>query len=134
MCTADHAVENSEDGRNLKDSVIVRVVKQKAHCTCLVSLTNITGNYSVQMKRYRGWKNSVPSTPNCGLAIDVDYPEVTGLKRNVEPIQCTDGSDKREMVLENNGVIELKSRIIGGNFTEGYCMQIFRGMFPFHIE
>ncbi|VDI39136.1 Hypothetical predicted protein [Mytilus galloprovincialis] len=123
MCTGDHAVEDSLDGRNLKDSVIVRVVKQKSNCTCRVSLNNNTGNYSVQMKRYRSWESSVPSTPNCGVAIDV---KVTGFKRNIDPIQCQNGIKKRKIVLENNSVIELKSRIIDGSFTRGYCMQIYR--------
>ncbi|CAG2190228.1 unnamed protein product [Mytilus edulis] len=127
MCTGDFAVEDSEDGRNLKNSVIVRVVKQKANCTCRVSLTNITGNYSVHMKRYKNRPSSVPSTPTCGLAIDVNYHEVTGFKSNLEPIQCTNGSDKRHIILENNSVIELKSRFVGGNFTRGYCIMIYRG-------
>ncbi|XP_052060718.1 uncharacterized protein LOC127700996 [Mytilus californianus] len=126
MCTGKQAFEDNVDGRKLIDSVIIRVMKQKANCTCRVSLKNNTGKYSVQMKRYRSLNSSVPSTPNCGLAIDVDYTD-TVLKRNLDPIQCKNGTKKtRKIVLEKNGVIKLKSRIIGGNFTRGYCMQIFR--------
>ncbi|CAG2215855.1 unnamed protein product [Mytilus edulis] len=56
----------------------------------------------------------------------IDYPEVTGFIRNIDPIQCKNGTKKREIVLENDSVIELKSRVIAGNFTGGYCMHIFR--------
>ncbi|XP_076078604.1 uncharacterized protein LOC143048682 [Mytilus galloprovincialis] len=126
MCTGDHVFENSADGKKFKDSVIIRVMKQKANCKCRISLLNNTGNYSVQMRRYQNLEKTVPSTQNCGLAIDVDYPEVTGFIRNIDPIQCKNGTKKREIVLENDSVIELKSRVIAGNFTRGYCMHIFR--------
>ncbi|VDI64166.1 Hypothetical predicted protein [Mytilus galloprovincialis] len=126
MCTGDHVFENSADGKKFKDSVIIRVMKQKANCTCRISLLNNIGSYSVQMRRYQNLEKTVPSTQNCGLAIDVDYPEVTGFIRNIDPIQCKNGTKKREIVLENDSVIELKSRVIPGNFTRGYCMHIFR--------
>lgn len=130
MCTDGHAVEDSNDGNDQIDSVVVRVMKQKANCTCRVSLKNITGGYTVQMKKYLDLSSSAPLIENCGLAIIVDFPEVTGIISNLGTIQCTSGTKKRVIGLEQNGVIELKSKIIDGDFTKGYCIQIYRGMFP----
>ncbi|XP_052088023.1 uncharacterized protein LOC127725207 [Mytilus californianus] len=126
MCTGDQAVEDSIDGTYVNDSVIVRVMKQKANCECRVSLINNTSNYSVLMRRYRGLGRVVPPTQNCGLAIDVHYHKVTGSERNLDPIKCRNGTKSREIGIEKNGVIKLKSKIISGNFTRGYCMQIYR--------
>ncbi|CAC5404787.1 HARBI1 [Mytilus coruscus] len=127
MCTDEHAVEDRNDGNDKVDSVVVRVMKQKGNCTCRVSLNNNSGSYTVQMKKYQELSSSAPLTENCGLAIDVDYPEVKGILRNLSPIECTSGTNNRVIILEKNSVIEMKSRIIGGNFTRGYCMQIYRG-------
>ncbi|XP_052088025.1 uncharacterized protein LOC127725212 isoform X2 [Mytilus californianus] len=126
MCTDEHVVEDSKDGYDKIDSVVVRVMEQKANCTCRVSLKNIKGSHIVQMRKYQGLSSSAPLTENCGLAIDVDYPEVIGYASNRYPINCISGTTKRVIGLEKNGVIELKSRIISGNFSRGYCMQIYR--------
>lgn len=132
MCTDDYAVEDNVDGNILIDSVVVRVMRQKANCICRVSLNNNVGNYSVDIEKWSALKTSAPELPNCGLAINVNYIKVTAeAKRNSYPIQCSTGTKRKEL-LHKNEFIELKSKILDGTFTRGYCMQIFRSMFQFH--
>lgn len=66
MCSDDQAVENSVDGTILSDSVVVRVMIQKANCICRVSLNNNDGSYSLNI-------NKRSELPNCGLVINVNY-------------------------------------------------------------
>ncbi|XP_063402251.1 uncharacterized protein LOC134686513 [Mytilus trossulus] len=126
MCTDDHAVEDSVDGSYLIDSVVVRVRKQKANCTCRVSLKDNAGSYSVSIRKWSALIGSAPELPNCGLAINVNHLKAAETKNNSYLIQCSTGAGNRVNNLQKDDVIELKSSIIEGIFTRGYCMQIFR--------
>lgn len=133
MCTDDHAVEDSFVSSYMTNSVVVRVMKQKANCICRVNLKNNTGSYSILMRKWSALISSAPELPSCGLTIDVNYLKGAETKNNSYPIQCTTGTS-RVTNLEKDVVIELKSRIINGTFTRGYCMQIYRSMFMFQYQ
>ncbi|VDI37155.1 Hypothetical predicted protein [Mytilus galloprovincialis] len=103
MCTNDHAVEDSVDSSYVTNSVVVRVMKQRANCTCHVSLNNNTGSYTVYVRKWSALKNSAPELPHCGLAIDVNFlNKAAEKKRNHQArgpnvqlhIQCDDPDRK----------------------------------------
>lgn len=135
MCTNDHAVEDSVDSSYVTNSVVVRVMKQRANCICHVSLNNNTGSYTVYVRKWSALKNSAPELPHCGLAIDVNFlNKAAEKKRSNYSVQCSTGTSQRTEILQKNDFIELNSKIIDGNFTRGYCMQIYRSMFQFHYS
>ncbi|CAG2188611.1 unnamed protein product [Mytilus edulis] len=118
MCTDQHAVEDDKDGSDKIDSVVVRIMQQRANCTCRVSLKNIQGSNTVRMRKWSALSSSAPELQNCGLAIDVYHLKPAGTKQKSYPINCTSGTDYRVINLQKNEVIDLKSRIIGGSLQE----------------
>lgn len=127
MCTNDSAVEISTGGGISVDSVLLRITKQQNNCVCHVSLQNTdTNNYTIYMAKYEEQSNAAPEQQNCGLAIDVKYLDTSDITRTLQSIECASGTRRRSITLGGNELI-LKSRIISGNFTRGYCMQIYRG-------
>lgn len=126
MCTDDSVEEDSADGGRVVDSVLLRIAKQQNNCTCHVNLQSSRTNYTIYMSKYNGLSNSAPELHNCGLAVDVDYEDTSDTTRSLQSIECTSGTGVRAIDLGGNDLI-LKSRIILGDFTRGYCMQIYRG-------
>ncbi|VDH97311.1 Hypothetical predicted protein [Mytilus galloprovincialis] len=125
MCTDDSAIEDSVDGSKTVDSVLLRITKQKNNCICYVSLQNAATNYKIYMSKYDLLSNSAPEQSNCGLAVDVDYVDTSDITRSLQSINCTHGTGVRSIALGGNELI-FKSRIIPGDFSRGYCMQIYR--------
>ncbi|CAC5374153.1 unnamed protein product [Mytilus coruscus] len=125
MCTDDFATEENFNGSKTIDSVLLRITKQQTNCICHVSLQNNATNYTIFMSKYEGQSNAAPEQQNCGLAVDVDYVDTSDTIRSLQPIECTRGTGIRSIGLDGNE-LKLKTRIIGGTFTKGYCMQIFR--------
>ncbi|XP_076078792.1 uncharacterized protein LOC143048809 [Mytilus galloprovincialis] len=125
MCTDDFAKEDSADGSKAVDSVLLRITKQQNDCICHVSLHNNATNYTIYMSKYEGLSISAPVQTNCGLAVDVNYVDTSYITRSLQSINCTHGTGVRSIALGVNELI-LKSRIISGDFTRGYCMQIYR--------
>ncbi|CAC5366885.1 unnamed protein product [Mytilus coruscus] len=125
MCTDDSAIEDNNDGTKHVDSVLLRITKQQNNCICHVSLQNNATDYTIYMSKYDGQSNAAPEQQNCGLAVDVDYVDTSDTTRSLQSIQCTSGTSIRSIALGANE-LKLKSRIIAGDFTRGYCMQIYR--------
>ncbi|XP_063404606.1 uncharacterized protein LOC134688068 [Mytilus trossulus] len=125
MCTDDSAIEDSVDGSKAVDSVLLRITKQQHNCICHVSLQNNATNYTIYMSKYDGLSKSAPEQTNCGLAVDVNYVDTSYRTRSLQSIYCTHGTGLRSIALGGNELI-LKSRIIPGDFTRGYCMKIYR--------
>ncbi|CAG2237784.1 unnamed protein product [Mytilus edulis] len=96
MCTTDFASEESKNGGTTVDSVALRVMTQQDGCECEVSLK--TNIVRIQFTR----------------------------EKDKTPIKCTKGTDTRSVSLLPYGVLHLRSKIIGGNFSRGYCLQIYR--------
>ena len=78
------------------------------------------------MRKYGNHVHAAPVEASCGLAIDLDYPDIPGFTDRPS-IQCINGTSLRSVSLVKNGVLEFKSRMINGSFTRGYCMQVLRG-------
>ncbi|XP_076078794.1 uncharacterized protein LOC143048810 [Mytilus galloprovincialis] len=125
MCTDDSTIEDNNDGTKHVDSVLLRITKQQNNCICHLSLQNNATNYTMYMSKYEELSKAAPEQQNCGLAVDVDYVDTSDTTRSLQPIRCTSGTSLRSIALGGSKLI-LQSRIIDGNFTRGYCMQIFR--------
>ncbi|XP_052088027.1 uncharacterized protein LOC127725213 [Mytilus californianus] len=78
------------------------------------------------MRKYDMMTSAAPEQIACGLAIKIDYTIPTNLPETKDTINCTDGTNSRAISLLKNGVLNLRSRIIDGTFTRGYCIQIYR--------
>lgn len=126
MCTSDNANEGPKNGGLTIDSVALRVMTQQDGCTCRVSLENHSNSYTVYMRKYDLLTSAGPEHEACGLAIDIDYISPENFPENKDSIECTKGINTRSVSLSQNGVLNFKSRIIGGNFSRGYCIQIYR--------
>ncbi|XP_052088021.1 uncharacterized protein LOC127725204 isoform X2 [Mytilus californianus] len=125
MCSDDSVVEDSVYGTKVVDSVLLRITKQQNNCICHVSLQNTFTNYTIYMSKYDGQPNAAPEQQKCGLAVDVDYVDTSDTTRSLQSIECNSGTSIRSIALGGNE-LKLKSRILAGDFTRGYCMQIFK--------
>ncbi|XP_071137461.1 uncharacterized protein [Mytilus edulis] len=125
MCTNESTVEDSTDGYIPVDSVLLRITKHQNNCICQVTLQNTVTNYTIYMSKYKDLSIAAPEHQNCGLAVDVEYLDTSDTPRPLQSIECTRGTGMRSIDL-GGGELKFKSRIIDGNFTRGYCMQIYR--------
>lgn len=123
MCTNSYAEEDAHIGSDNVDSVLLRITKQESSCLCYVNLEVAEINYTIYMSKFEGLSKSAPQESDCGLAIDVDY--VGASDSSIQSINCSTGTNNRSIVLGGNE-LTFKSRIIGGDFNRGYCMQISR--------
>ncbi|XP_076079319.1 uncharacterized protein LOC143049603 [Mytilus galloprovincialis] len=126
MCTNDFAKEEPSNGGTTTDSVALRVMTKQDGCTCEVSLQNQYMIYTLYMRRYDLQTRAAPEGEACGLVIDIDYTIPDTYQANKDSIECMQGTNVRSVSLLQNGVLKLSSRIIGGNFSRGYCIQIYR--------
>ncbi|CAG2217700.1 unnamed protein product [Mytilus edulis] len=127
MCTTDYATEDNSNGGTTVDSVVLRVMTQQDGCTCEVTLQNQNAKfYTLQMRKYDLAQPAAPDFEECGLAIDIEYIIPNNLEETKEPVECTKGTADRFISLSKNETLHFRSRIIGGNFSIGYCMQIYR--------
>ncbi|XP_052088031.1 uncharacterized protein LOC127725216 isoform X2 [Mytilus californianus] len=126
MCTTQYAKEEKINGGTTIDSVALRVMTQQDGCTCEVTLQNQTSIYTLFMRKYDMKTNAAPENQECGLAIEIDYNIPNNFPETKDPVECTKGTDARSISLSKNGVLFLRSKIIGGIFKRGYCMQIYR--------
>lgn len=126
MCTNDFANEDPQNKGTTIDSVALRVMTQQDGCTCEVSLQNQFRVYSIFVRRYDLLTSAAPELKACGLAIDIDFTSPQHLPGSKASIECTQGTNSRSVSLSQNEVLYFKSRIIVGNFSRGYCLQIHR--------
>lgn len=134
MCTSEYANELPRNGFFTIDSVALRVLTQQDGCTCEVSLKNQYQIYTIYMRKYDLLTSAAPEKDACGLAIDVNYTSERNFPQNNASIECTQEISTRAVHLSRNGVLNLRSRIIGGNFTRGYCIQIYRRMYFVNVD
>ncbi|XP_063402225.1 uncharacterized protein LOC134686489 [Mytilus trossulus] len=125
MCTNDIVEEESVYGSSRVDSVLLRITKQQNNCICHVSLQKTVHNYTIYMSKYDGRSSSAPELQNCGLVVDVEYVDTSDITQSLPPIECTSGTRMRSIELGDSQLI-FKSRIVDGDLTRGYCMQLFR--------
>lgn len=74
---------------------------------------------------------SAPKESECGLELYLEfyYMETEQQNLKMNPIQCTSGQLVRALPLCRNSVLIFSSKVINGNFTRRYCIDIQRGNF-----
>lgn len=135
MCQTGLAVEQigkSKDGNSNFDHVTLRARTQEDNCTCLVFIKN-QSLFSAQMyiEPYERLQSSAPKESECGLELYLDIYQEETLKtdRKMFPIKCTSGQTSRALSFSRNNVLSFTSKVIDGNITRGYCIDIQRGKF-----
>lgn len=134
MCTTGYATEDKNNGGTTADSVALRVTTQQDGCSCEVTLLNQQDIYTLYMRKYDLNTIAAPENAACGLLIDINYNIPNNYPVNNNSIECTDGTDDRLIGLLKNGFINLRSRVISGTFTRGYCMQIYRRRYGYKLS
>jgi hypothetical protein len=127
MCKSSSATEETSSGGYKVDSVVLRIMTQQDNCICRVTLENQIKPISIGLRKYDGLAASVPMQYGCGLAVDINHIPDMSTGNVIAPIKCIDNVNYRTIQLLQNSTLQFKSRIINGNLTRGYCMQIQRG-------
>lgn len=127
MCKSSSAMEDVEHANGyIVNSVVLRIMMQD-NCTCRVTIDNQVGPVSIGLRKYGGLSSSAPEEYGCGLAVDINHIPYMSVGNASTPMECVVNGDLRNIQVAQNSVLQLKSRIINGTFTRGYCMQIQRG-------
>lgn len=125
MCINSSAFEIKANGGDSLDSVVLRAMIHRGGCTCDIEIENPIVTTEVFVEKYKKMSAAAPDNNSCGLAIDIEMVNDEPVNN---PIECTNGVDRRPFFIEKNGVLRFTSRIIPGNFTQGYCVHIVRGL------
>lgn len=127
MCKSSSATEETYSGGYKVDIVVLRIMKQQDNCICRVTIDNQIQPVSTSLRKYDGLILSTPDESECGLAVDITHIPDMSTESVIDPIECIENVNVRNMPLLQNSYIQFKSRIIEGNLARGYCMRIRRG-------
>ncbi|CAC5372610.1 unnamed protein product [Mytilus coruscus] len=72
------------------------------------------------MRKYDLVTSAAPEQEACGLAIEIVHTVSNKFTESKDPVECTKGKNLHFLSLALNGVIILRSRSIGGNFSRDY--------------
>jgi hypothetical protein len=124
------ATEETNYGGYRVDGVVLRLMIQEVqedNCVCRVAIDNQVQPVSIGLRKYDGLRSSTLEESECGLAVDITHIPDMSTESVLDPIECIDNVNYRNIQLLPNGTLQSKSRIINGTFTRGYCMRIHRG-------
>ncbi|CAC5366326.1 unnamed protein product [Mytilus coruscus] len=124
MCMSSFAIEKDGNGPEFLDSVVLRAMVDRGGCTCDILIENHIVKTKIFIEKYENISAAAPKNTVCGLAIDI---EMLNDESVFYQIECTNDVDRRPFSIVKNGVLRFTSRIIQGNFTRGYCINIIRG-------
>ena len=127
MCMTNSATEDKQSGSDNVDSVVLRIMIQQDSCICRVNIENQIELIHIGLGIYGGFTDSAPAEYKCGLAVDINHIPDMSTGNVIAPIECIENVNLRSIPLLKNSTLQLKSRIINGSFTRGYCMVIARG-------
>ena len=127
MCKTNSATEEKPSGSHHVDSVVLRIMIQQDNCICRVNIEYQIELIHIGLGKYGRFISSAPMESQCGLAVDINHIPDMSTGNVIAPIKCIDNVDFRIIPLFKNSTVQLKSRIINGSFTRGYCMVIARG-------
>ncbi|CAC5418075.1 unnamed protein product [Mytilus coruscus] len=124
MCQATTALENDEDGNDNLDSVFLSITEQDNYCYCNVSIKNIKTPVDLYINRL----NNLTEKSLCGMEIDIylvrRQQEIILLQQI--PTRCTSKEKTIRFSLFPFEYLHFTSRVVDGNFSIGYCIQIER--------
>lgn len=125
MCQSTTAVEDDQDGNAYFDSVFLSLTEQANNCSCTVSVKNASGFVNLHIQRL----NTLNEQPLCGMEIDILHVrrpfEFYFLNRS--PTRCDSREESIYLTLLGDEYLQFTSRVLDGNFSNGYCIQITRG-------
>lgn len=125
MCQATTAFENDEDGNDNFDSVFFSLTEQDNNCYCNVSLKNIENPVNLIINRL----NNLTGHSLCGMEIDIlqvrSQQDIVPLEQI--PTRCDSKENTIRLSLVYDEYLSFTSRVVGGIFSVGYCIQIIRG-------
>lgn len=122
MCQSTKVVDEHEYGNATVDGVFLSLKEQENNCACSVSVKNTNSFVTLFIKRL----NNFTEQSLCGMEIDIYYirPNETVL---TTIINCSSTAHTKVLSLLNNEHLQFTSRVIVGQFSVGYCIQILRG-------
>lgn len=127
MCQGKKTVmEDEQDGSENVDSVFLSLMKQENNCSCNVTVKDLTTSAKINFKRI-----NFSEQPYCGMEIDVyqiRQNENETVPTNDMPTKCNSTKHTQSLSLIKNEYLRFTSRVVDGNFSTGYCIQIERGM------
>lgn len=135
MCqtgSAEEQIGESKDGHQHFDHVTLRASTQEDNCTCMVFIENQSSiTFQMYIEPYQTLPSSAPKESGCGLEqyLEFYYMETVQKDLKMVPIKCTSGQSVRALPLYRNSALIFSSKVINGNFTRGYCIDIQRGNF-----
>ena len=132
MCKSGFTIEEIPSGSDQVDSVVLRIMMQQDNCVCRITIENQIQTVYTALNKYGGYSSSTPVESECGLAVDIIHIPAMSTGNVIAPIECIENVGNRIIPLIKNSPLQLKSRIINGSFTRGYCMVITRGKVAFN--
>lgn len=125
MCQANTVFENDKDGNDNFDSVFFSLTEQDNNCYCNVSIKNIETSVDLIINRL----NNLTGNSLCGMEIDIlqvrSQQEIFLLKQI--PTRCDSKENTIRLSLFYDEYLRFTSRVVDGEFSVGYCIQIIRG-------
>lgn len=125
MCQKKTAVEETEDGSDYFDSIFLSLTVNKNNCSCYLYVKNFTISPSLYIKQY----NNEPQQALCGMEMDIYQHRPREVVPLIDPIptRCNGSGQSNYFSLVKDEYLQFRSRIVDGNFSKGYCIQIIRG-------
>lgn len=128
MCQGKTTVtEDEQDGSENVDSVFLSLMKPEGNCSCNVTVKHATSFVNINIKRL----NNFSKQTYCGMEIDVyqiRQNENETVLTNEMPTKCNSTNTTYSLTLVGNEYLRFTSRVVDGNVSTGYCIQIERGM------
>lgn len=124
MCQTTARVEDDQDGNIYFDSVFLSLIQQEDNCSCTVSVKNTHSFVNLFIKRL----DNLTEQPLCGMEIDIYFvsPQVNDLFYQ-SLTRCDNKETTISLSILENEYIQFITRVVDGNFSNGYCIQITRG-------
>ncbi|VDI78196.1 Hypothetical predicted protein [Mytilus galloprovincialis] len=123
MCLSTKMVEDDDDGNDNFDSVFLSLTEQENNCSCTFSVKNANTPVNLYIKRL----NNLADKLLCGMEKDIYFIRRNEMfQTNRIPTRCDSKENTISLSLFGNEHLQFTSRVVDGNFSIGYCIQIAR--------
>lgn len=122
LCQSTPVVDEDADDTTI-DSVFISLIEQEDNCSCSVSVKKTNSYVNLFIKRL----NNFTEQSLCGMEIDIYHIRPNDSVLPSFPIKCNSSEHTQKFSLFRNEHLQFTSRVIVGQFSVGYCIQILRG-------
>ncbi|XP_052088232.1 uncharacterized protein LOC127725339 isoform X2 [Mytilus californianus] len=123
MCQTTTSVEDDKDGNANFDSVFLSLTERSHNCSCFLSVKNLKTFVNLYIRRL----NNLTGQSLCGMEIEIyQRRRQEFILLNRTPTRCDSKETTISLSLIRNEYIQFTSRVVDGNFSSGYCIQISR--------